>query len=56
MKDGALDGMVLYMGTMPSLGGELLFSPTSSRGRLSDEVLGRELSFRYGIRPMDWLA
>lgn len=55
VKDGALDGMVLYMGTMPSLGGELLFSPTFE-GRLSDEVLGRELSFRYSIRPMDWLA
>lgn len=55
VKDGTLDGMVLYMGTMPSLGGQLLFSPTFE-GRLSDEVLGRELSFRYGIRPMDWLA
>ena len=55
VKDGALDGMVLYMGTMPSLGGQLLFSPTFE-GRLSDEVLGRELSFRYGIHPMDWLA
>ncbi len=55
VKDGALDGMVLYMGTMPSLGGQLLFSPTFE-GRLSDDVLGRELSFRYSIRPMDWLA
>ena len=55
VKDGALDGMVLYMGTMPSLGGELLFSPTFE-GRLSDDVLGRELSFRYSIRPMGWLA
>lgn len=55
VKDGALDGMVLYMGTMPSLGGELLFSPTFE-GRLSDDVLGRALSFRYSIRPMDWLA
>ena len=54
VTDGSLDGMVLYMGTMPSLGGELLFSPTFE-GRLSDEVLGRELSFRYHIRPMDWL-
>lgn len=55
VKDGVLDGMVLYMGTMPSLGGELLFSPTFE-GRLSDDVLGRELSFRYSIRPMEWLA
>lgn len=55
VKDGDLDGMVLYMGTMPSLGGELLFSPTFE-GRLSDDVLGRELSFRYSIRPIDWLA
>ena len=54
VTDGSLDGMVLYMGTMPSLGGELLFSPTFE-GRLSDEVLGRELSFHYHIRPMDWL-
>ena len=55
VKDGALDGMVLYMGTMPSLGGELLFSPTFE-GQLSDDVLGRKLSFRYSIRPIDWLA
>lgn len=55
VKDGALDGMVLYMGTMPSLGGKLLFSPIFE-GRLSDDVLGRELSFRYSIRPIDWLA
>ncbi len=55
VKDGALDGMVLYMGTMPSLGGELLFSPTFE-GRLSDDVLGRELSFRYSTRPVDWLS
>ena len=55
VKDGSLDGMVLYMGTMPTLGKELLFSPTFE-GRLSDEALGRKLSFRYDIRPMDWLA
>ncbi len=55
VTDGSLDGMVLYMGTMPSLGGALLFSPTFE-GCLSDDVLGRELSFRYRIRPVDWLA
>ena len=55
VTDGSLDGMVLYMGTMPSLGGELLFSPTFE-GRLSDDVLGRELSFRYHIHPMEWLT
>ncbi len=54
VTDGSLDGMVLYMGTMPSLGGKLLFSPTFE-GRLSDDVLGRELSLRYSINPMDWL-
>ena len=54
VADGSLDGMVLYMGTMPSLGGKLLFSPTFE-GRLSDDVLGRELSLRYSINPMDWL-
>ena len=54
VADGSLDGMVLYMGTMPSLGGKLLFSPTFE-GRLSDGVLGRELSLRYSINPMDWL-
>ena len=55
LADGELDGMVLFMGTIPTLGGELLFSPTFE-GRLSDEVLGRELSLRYRIRPMDWLV
>ena len=53
--DGELDGMVLFMGTIPTLGGELLFPPTFE-GRLSDDVLGRELSVRYRIRPMDWLV
>ena len=53
--DGSLDGMVLFMGTIPTLGGELLFSPTFE-GRLSDEVLGRELSIQYRIRPMNWLV
>ncbi len=55
VRDGSLDGMVLYMGTMPTLGKELLFSSTFE-GRLSDDVLGRELSFRYRIRPMEWLT
>ncbi len=55
VADGELDGMVLFMGTIPTLGGELLFSPTFE-GRLSDEVLGRELSVHYRIRPMDWLV
>ena len=55
MKDGALDGMVLYMGTLPTLGRELLFSPVFE-GQLSDDVRQQKLSFRYDVRSMDWLA
>ncbi len=55
VKDGALDGMVLYMGTLPTLGRELLFSPVFE-GQLSDDVRQQKLSFRYDVRPMDWLA
>jgi hypothetical protein len=55
VADGSLDGMVLFMGTIPTLRGELLFSP-AFEGRLVDDVLGRELSLHYVARPMDWLV
>ena len=55
VKDGQLDGMVLFMGTIPTLGKALVFSPTFE-GALSDPTLGRELSFRYKISPITWLS
>ena len=55
VADGSLDGMVLFMGTIPTLRGELLFCP-AFEGRLVDGVLGRELSLHYVARPMDWLV
>ena len=55
VKDGQLDGMVLFMGTIPTLGKALVFSPTFE-GSLSDPTLGRELSYRYRINPIAWLT
>lgn len=54
VKDGRLDGMVLFMGTLPTVGKELVFSPTFE-GELSDPTLGRQLSLGYRISPIDWL-
>lgn len=55
VKDGRLDGMVLFMGTIPTLDKGLVFSPTFE-GSLSDPTLGRELSFQYRINPITWLS
>lgn len=55
VKDGRLEGMVLFMGTLPTLGKTLVFSPTFE-GQLSDPTLGRELSFHYRISPITWLT
>jgi hypothetical protein len=54
VTDGRFEGMVLFMGTLPTLGKGLVFSPTFE-GELSDPILGRELSFRYRISPIAWL-
>lgn len=54
VADGNLNGMVLFMGTLPTLGKELVFSQTFE-GQLLDPTLGRALSFHYRVSPMDWL-
>jgi len=54
VMDARLEGMVLFMGTLPTLGKELVFSP-SFEGELSDPTLRRALSFHYRISPMTWL-
>lgn len=54
VTDGNLDGMVLFMGTLPTLGKELVFS-RAFEGQLLDPTLGRGLSFHYSVSPMAWL-
>lgn len=54
VTDGRLEGMVLFMGTLPTLGKEIVFSPTFE-GELFDGTLERRLSFNYRICPISWL-
>jgi hypothetical protein len=54
IKDRNLDGMVLFLGTLPLLGKEFAFSP-SFEGELWDESMKRRLTLRYRINPINWL-
>ncbi|MFQ5851392.1 MAG: DUF2848 family protein [Candidatus Binatia bacterium] len=54
IKDDDVEGMVLFLGTLPTVQRSLLFSSTFE-GELVDASLGRSLAFRYMIRPIDWL-
>ena len=55
IKDGDLEGMVLFSGTLPTLQKELAFSGTFL-GELLDESLKRKINFAYRIKPIDWLS
>ncbi len=55
VKDSDVDGMVLFLGTIPTREKSLLFS-SSFEGELRDASLGRSLGFRYTSRPIDWLS
>jgi hypothetical protein len=48
-----LTGLVLLMGTNPTLGGKLIFTP-GFEVQLVDEHLGRTLTCAYTIVPMSW--
>jgi len=54
IKDHDLEGMVLFLGTLPMLDKEFVFSNTFE-GELLDEAMKRRLSLGYRVRPMDWL-
>ena len=54
-KDNDVEGMVLFLGTLATLGKSLIFSD-KFEGELADESLGRRIGFRYRISPIDWLV
>ena len=54
VRDRNLEGMVLFLGTVPILGSGFGFSPTFS-GELVDGARQRKLSFSYSVKTVDWL-
>lgn len=54
IKDNDLEGMVLFLGTLPILEKGFVFSG-AFEGELVDERMGRKLTFGYQIRRIDWL-
>ncbi len=50
---GDLTDAVIFMGTFPTLGGKLIYTP-GFEAELIDEKLGRTLSCKYTIAPMTW--
>jgi hypothetical protein len=54
VRDASLDGMVLFLGTVPISGSGFGFAPTFS-GELVDEARQRKLSFSYRVKVVDWL-
>ena len=54
LRDQSLEGMVLFLGTIPLLGKGFVFADLFE-GELSDEFLKRKLSLSYRAKPMDWL-
>lgn len=51
--EGDLTGAVIFMGTVPSLGGKLIYTP-GFEAELVDEHTGRTLTCAYSIAPMTW--
>ena len=51
--DGELVSLALFGGTLPTLGGELVFAE-EFEAELSDPAAGRKLSLRYTIRSLEW--
>jgi hypothetical protein len=54
IRDRNLDGMVLFLGTVPISGSGFGFAPIFS-GELVDESRQRKLSFSYRVKMVDWL-
>lgn len=54
IRGGDLEGMVLFLGTVPITGSGFGFASTFT-GELLDESCKRRLSFSYRIRPIGWL-
>jgi len=54
VRDKNLEGMVLFLGTVPILGSGFGFSPIFS-GELVDAARQRKLSFSYRVKAIDWL-
>ena len=54
IRGANLEGMVLFLGTIPIKGSGFGFASTFT-GELLDESCKRRLSFSYRIRPIGWL-
>lgn len=52
--EGDLTGSVIFMGTIATLGGKMMYSP-GFEAELVDEHLGRTLTCAYSIAPITWL-
>ena len=48
-----LTGVVIFMGTIATVGGNLIYTP-GFESELVDEHTGKKLSCAYSIVPMDW--
>jgi len=48
-----LTGTVIFVGTVPTLGGKLIYTP-GFEAELVDEHTGRTLTCAYTIAPMTW--
>jgi hypothetical protein len=54
VRGGNLEGMVLFLGTIPMKNSGFRFGATFT-GELLDEASQNKLSFNYRIKPMRWL-
>ncbi|MBI4522846.1 MAG: DUF2848 family protein [Deltaproteobacteria bacterium] len=54
VRDRKLDGMMLFLGTVPVIGRGFGFASTFT-GELLDQSTKRTLSFSYRIKPIGWL-
>jgi hypothetical protein len=48
-----LSGLLIFMGTIATLGGQLIYTP-GFKAELVDEKLGRTLTCAYTLAPMSW--
>ena len=53
IADGNLSGAVLFMGTVATLGGKLVYTP-GFEAELDDPKTGKKLSCSYTLKPITW--
>jgi hypothetical protein len=55
MPDGCMDGLVIFCGTVPIVGGRTIHG-SRFRSRLRDAKLNRHIGCAYAVRRLDYLA